>query len=367
MFRVAKSPGTACPGTLKEVIIVGMKTGIALGSTILIAGTLALVGAAPAQAAAWAAPGAFVETPSGQVFYEQDHSWHLVINGLEFRAMGGAWWRVRKVRVVPGPIGKPLDLVRVQSTGRVYDILGVQAVWIPGIGALQAGHWSGSQIAPVSYLPIPLATPTSPTTTPAPTSPSTDPWATAPTETITWYTGQPNMGIAFPLPTENYTNTSNPDGTYGWDWSSPDFTLSATIGSGTVMSYVDAGLPDGSDYLAWGGSDTAYGMLWKGPAGNLHLSEWISLSGTLLQSIFSESWRHMLVPTTVPGDTLVLNYSATDGPGAEAALAQFGIDWYALDTASGARLQSQQPPGLPALPSWELNPSWLWLSVIAMG
>lgn len=95
------------------------------------------------------------------VYYNNQGTYQWVPNPTIFFALGGQWNMVRNVSQLPGTVGKPITVIRLQNHKAVYAIQGSTLHWIPSPAVFYSLGYNWGEVVSVQRLPFPIGTPES--------------------------------------------------------------------------------------------------------------------------------------------------------------------------------------------------------------
>lgn len=84
---------------------------------------------------------------------------HWVPNSATFNAMGLSWNKTQAVSTFPLPIGRPVDLIKMASSPRVYLEEAGQLHWITNSRLFNSLGYQWRDVFMVHYLPLPVGSP----------------------------------------------------------------------------------------------------------------------------------------------------------------------------------------------------------------
>ena len=95
------------------------------------------------------------------VYYNNQGTYQWVPNPTIFFALGGQWNMVRNVSQLPGTVGKPITVIRLQNHKAVYAIQGSTLHWLPSPAVFYRLGYNWGEVVSVQRLPFPIGTPES--------------------------------------------------------------------------------------------------------------------------------------------------------------------------------------------------------------
>ncbi len=127
-------------------------TGLLLASTS--------VGFLPGAANAAALPGPLYKLASAPTVYvEHGGSLHAIASPAMLYDLGYTWSDLTTVTILPAPVGRPVDLVKLANTPKVYLYQNGQMHWVESGKVFDQNGFQWANVYAVSKLPSPLGAP----------------------------------------------------------------------------------------------------------------------------------------------------------------------------------------------------------------